>query len=88
MTQPAFGPTVNALIDADVLFQAAPTRLLLAAAQSGLYRARWSQRILTEARTKLTASGRLGALRAFEGTSGWCATRSWRASKKWRGSSR
>ncbi len=66
MTRPALGPTVNAVIDADVLFQAAPTRLLLSAAQSGLYRARWSDRILSEVRTNLTAKGRLGALRAFE----------------------
>ncbi|MDQ1492284.1 MAG: hypothetical protein QOJ23_4798 [Actinomycetota bacterium] len=41
-------------------FRRAPTRLLLGAAQSGLYRARWSERILSEARTSLTAKDRLG----------------------------
>lgn len=70
MTRPALGPTVNAVLDADVLFQAAPARLLLSAAQSGLYRARWSDRILSEVRTKLTAKGRFGALRAFEANIG------------------
>jgi hypothetical protein len=57
-------------LDADVLFQAAPARLLLGAAQAGLYRARWTERIVREVRTKLTAKGRLGALRAFEGNIG------------------
>jgi hypothetical protein len=70
VTGPTLGPTVNAVLDADVLFQAAPTWPLLGAAQSGLYRARWSGRLLSEARTSLTAKGRLGALRAFEGNIG------------------
>jgi hypothetical protein len=57
VNRPALGPTVNAVLDADVLFQAAPARLLLSAAQSGLYRARWSERILSEVRYEPDGQG-------------------------------
>ena len=50
MIGPSFGPAVNAVFDADVLFQAAPARLLLGAAQAGLFRARWTDRIVDEVR--------------------------------------
>lgn len=55
------------MLDADVLFQAAPARLLLSAAQAGLYRARWTDRVVDEARTNLAAKGRLHALVALDG---------------------
>jgi PIN domain-containing protein len=65
--QSSFGSAVQAVLDADVLFQAAPTRLLLGAAQSGLYRARWTDQIVQEARRNLTEARRDGPLRALEG---------------------
>lgn len=59
-------PLPVVLLDANVLFQAALTRFLLGAAQSGVYRAVWTEAIAEEARRNLQASGRSGGQAAFE----------------------
>jgi hypothetical protein len=52
--------------DASVLFKSAVTRFLLGAAQTGDYRAVWSQAVVDEARRSLLEKNRLGALAALE----------------------
>jgi hypothetical protein len=52
--------------DASVLFKSAVTRFLLGAAQSGDYRAIWSQAVVAEARRSLIEKDRPRALAAFE----------------------
>jgi hypothetical protein len=52
--------------DASVLFKAAVTRFLLGAAQSGEFRAIWSDRVVDEARRSLQAAGRPHAASALE----------------------
>jgi len=52
--------------DASVLFKAAVTRFLLGAAQSGEFRAIWSELVVTEARRNLLAADRPHAAAALE----------------------
>jgi hypothetical protein len=52
--------------DASVLFKAAVTRFLLGGAQSGEYRAIWSDGVVVEARMSLTTANRRNAAAALE----------------------
>jgi hypothetical protein len=54
------------VFDASVLFKAAVTRFLLGAAQSGEFRAIWSELVLEEARRSLLAAHRPHAAAALE----------------------
>ncbi|MGD9793716.1 MAG: PIN domain-containing protein [Acidimicrobiia bacterium] len=59
-------PLPLVMFDANVLFQAAVTRFLLGAAQSGTCRVVWTEEIAEETCRNLMAAGRPGALIAFE----------------------
>lgn len=54
--------TFNAVLDSCILFKAATSNLLLHACAEGLYRARWSVRIVGAARAHLETQGRWNAL--------------------------
>ena len=66
MTPPAGVGVAVVFFDASVLFKAAVTRFLLGAAQSGEFRAVWSDLVVEEARRSLLAAHRPHAAAALE----------------------
>lgn len=58
-------PTTNVVLDANILFSAAICHLLVEAAVSGVFRARWSDKIFNEAKGSLHRRKRFAALGAL-----------------------